>query len=157
MVLQSSVRKGTAVCAVAQKTEVLTEQARAEMAVFQVVPLRLSGFFHDHVRKYDTPDVSGVQRRILFAAGGKTLLDLPCAMGICIYKRLRTGLGGTVFFWVLRAHADLCPDRSDRDGTIPAENVVFVLSDGNHDAGNLSDQTQKRAAKMKPTNWNCYS
>ena len=138
MVLQSPVRKGTAVCTVAEKTEVLTEQAGAEMAVFQVVSLRVFGIFHDLVRKHDLPDLSGVPWYILSAAGGKALLDLPRALGICIYKRFRTGLGGTVFLWVLRAHADFCPDRSDRDGIVPAENVVLVLSDGNDDAGNLS-------------------
>ena len=141
MVLQSSLRKGAIICAVTKEDQMLPKQTHAKVDGIQMVQVRLFGVLYDHVWNHGIPDLRGVQRGIIPQTGGKTVLDLPCALGICLHERFRSGLGCAVCFRFLRTDAYIRIDRIDCNGPLPAKNLVFVLPHGNNDTGDLSDQT----------------
>ena len=143
MVLQPPLRKGAIICVVTKEDQMLAKQTRTKVDGLQMVPLWFFGILYDYVWNHGIQDLCGIQRCIIPQGGGKTVLDVPCAVGLCFLEWFRPGLGGAVCFWFLWADADIRIDRIDCHGALPAKNVVFVLSYGNNDTGNLSDQTQK--------------
>lgn len=58
-------------------------------------------------------------------------------MGLGVFCRHGTGLDCTVQFWILQSDADIHFDWIHCDDSIYAEKLVHVLSDGNHDTGDL--------------------
>lgn len=60
--------------------KVFQTQAGAEVAVLQVVPLRIFNLFYDYVWNHDFSDLSGILRRGNAKEGHQAVLDLPRAV-----------------------------------------------------------------------------
>mgnify|MGYP003294049407 CR=1 FL=1 len=77
------------------------KSADSEMAGFQMVPLWVPGIFLNHVWKYGISYISCSSRCGKFEGSIEIVLDFPRALGMDLYTRTCTGLGGTVCVWIL--------------------------------------------------------
>ena len=110
------------------------------MDVFQMVPLWFSVFFPDHVREYGISDISGSGGQSFPQGSNQAVLDIQNPLGMDLYSRYRAGLDCTVQLRFLQRDAHVTAAGTDRDGTVQAQNLVYILPHGNHDAGNLQNQ-----------------
>lgn len=135
--LQPVLWSGTAAYEAGQFLQLFPQQTHAEMDVFQMVPLRFPGIFHDHVRKYGVSDLSGGGRQPLPSGSNQTVLGIQNSLGMDLHSRYRAGLDCTVQLRFLQRDAYITASGTDRDGTVQAQNLVYILPHGNHDPGNL--------------------
>ena len=120
------------------------------MAVFPLVPVRISAFFPNHVREHALPDVArGIQGGIS-QAKRHSVLDIPASLALGIHGKLRPGMGGAVQFRLLQHHAHLIYPGACDDGSVQAANLVRLLPHGHHDAGNLQASLQEEIAPYLP-------
>jgi hypothetical protein len=71
------------------------------MAAFRVVPIWLSGIFPDDVYDYAGNDISGLCRRSVTEKGGQDSMDISGAMEVGLSGEHFSGLGCTVWLWIL--------------------------------------------------------
>lgn len=64
--------------------------------------------------------------------------------GVDLHRWVSTRLDCKVQLWILQPDADVCIDWFNSHGFIQAKNAVFILSNGNYDAGNLFVKERKR-------------
>ena len=110
------------------------------MDVFQMVPLWFSVFFPDHVREYGISDISGSGGQSFPQGSNQAVLDIQNPLGMDLYSRYRAGLDCTVQLRFLQRDAHVTAAGTDCDGIVQAQNLVYILPHGNHDAGNLQNQ-----------------
>ncbi|MBQ3965582.1 MAG: hypothetical protein II684_01970 [Treponema sp.] len=62
------------------------------------------------------------------------------ALEMGLYSRLtspKPRLGGTIQLWFLQSHAHIYPYRTDCDGSVQTQKLVYILPHGLYDTGNL--------------------
>ena len=97
--LQQFLRERTALCKAGRET--VQQQTDTEISDGQMVPLRVSDLFYDHVCQYALPDLSGGGRGKGAEGSHHPVLDLPSALGLGLHGRNSDSVGGTVQFWTV--------------------------------------------------------
>ena len=105
-----------------------------------MVPLRLSVLLYGHVRQYAVADLSCSCAGRVFARGSDAALDVQGSLGVGLYRRQLSGVGCTVCLWLLQRDADIYAVRLGGDGAVQAENLVYLLPDGDDDADDLQNE-----------------
>lgn len=88
------------------------KQAHAEMDGFQMVSIRFSDIFSCHVRQYGFSNLPCGKRCKKSARSNQAVLDIPYSVGMDIFGKHISGLGGTVQFRVLQSDAYIAFNRS---------------------------------------------
>ena len=109
----------------------------------KMVSIRFSDIFSYYVREYGVSDLSCGKRCRKFTRSNQVVLDIPCSVGMDIFRKHIPGLGGTVQFRVLQPDAYIAFNRSYCYDFLQTENMVCFLPDGNDDAGNLQIKKQE--------------
>ena len=126
-------RTGTAVYEAGQFLQMFPQQAYTEMDVFQMVPIWFSGIFSGHVREYGISDISGSGREPFPQGSNQAVLDIQNPLGMDLHSRYRAGLDRTVQLRFLQHDAYITAAGTDRDGTVQAQNLVYILPNGNNE------------------------
>ena len=90
----------------------LPKQTHAEMDIFQMVSIQFSDIFSYHVRQYGLSNLPCSKRCGKSAQSDQAVLDIPCSVGLDIFGKHISGLGGTIQLRFLQYDAHIAFDRS---------------------------------------------
>ena len=107
-----------------------------------MVPIRIPRLLFSDVLEHYSPNVLCRVRHSFAQTGGNAALDVSSSVEMGVLAGFAPGivrLGRSIRLRVLQLDAYVGDNRSGYDGSIQTEKLVRVLSDGNDDAGNLSN------------------
>ena len=67
-------------------------------------------------------------------------MDVQASLGVGLYRRQLSRVDCTVCLWLLQRDADVYAAWLGGDGAVQAENLVYLLPDGDDDADDLQDE-----------------